>query len=92
MFSDNTQNYLFCRLKLVVETFKTQLNEPTNLIKAPMLSSQRYHKIFGNSVINSQLSSLSLWVKRLYFKKNIQNTEKIREMFVMKIIVAKIVL
>ena len=28
--NDNTQNYPFCRLQLVVVTFGTQLNEPTN--------------------------------------------------------------
>ena len=27
---DDTQNYQFCRLQLVVETLDTQLNEPTN--------------------------------------------------------------
>ena len=26
----NTQNYPFCRLQLVVETFNTKSNEPTN--------------------------------------------------------------
>ena len=28
--NDDTQNYLVCRLKLVVETLDTQLIEPTN--------------------------------------------------------------
>ena len=28
--NDDTQNNLFCRLQLLVETFDTQLNEPTN--------------------------------------------------------------
>ena len=28
--NDDTQNYPFCRLQLVVETLDTQLNEPTN--------------------------------------------------------------
>ena len=30
--NDDTKNYSFCRLKLVVETLDTQLNEPTNKI------------------------------------------------------------
>ena len=29
--NDDTQNYDFCRFQLVVETFGTKLNEPTNL-------------------------------------------------------------
>ena len=35
--TDDEQKYPFCRLKLVVETFETQLNEPTskNSIKVP---------------------------------------------------------
>ena len=35
--NDDTQNYPICRLKLVVETLDTQLNEPTNqnTIKVP---------------------------------------------------------
>ena len=28
--NDDTQNYPFCRLKLVVETLNTQHNKPTN--------------------------------------------------------------
>ena len=35
--NDDTLNYPFCRLKLVVESLDTQLNEPTNQnsIKVP---------------------------------------------------------
>ncbi len=35
--NDDTQNYPFCRIQLVVETLNTELNEPTNQnsIKAP---------------------------------------------------------
>ena len=28
--NNDTQNYSFCRLQLVVETFGLQINEPTN--------------------------------------------------------------
>ena len=28
--NDDTQNYFLCRLKLVVKTLDTKLNEPTN--------------------------------------------------------------
>ena len=39
--NSNTQNYLFCRLKLVVETFDTQLKKSTNQnsLKTKMLLS-----------------------------------------------------
>ena len=35
--NDDTKIYPFCRLKVVVETFETQLNKPTdqNSIKVP---------------------------------------------------------
>ena len=35
--NEDTQNYLFCRLQKVVETFRHSTNEPTNqnLIKVP---------------------------------------------------------
>ena len=38
--NDDTQNYTFCRLKLVVEHQNTQLNKPTNhnLIKVPKVA------------------------------------------------------
>ena len=55
ILNDNTQNYPFCRLKLVVETFE-QLNELTNQnsLKFPKLLRQRirkrYIKTFGTSV------------------------------------------
>ena len=62
--NDDTQNYTFRRLNLLVETFKTQLNEPTNQspLKSPKLLSQRirkrYYKYLGTGVINSPISPL----------------------------------
>ncbi len=43
---NDTQNYLFCRLKLVVETFNRQMNEPTNQnsIKVPKVVKQTNKK------------------------------------------------
>ena len=29
--NDDTQNYHFCKLKLIFENFNNQLNEPTNI-------------------------------------------------------------
>ena len=52
----STQNYPFCRLKLVVKKrLNTQLNESANQ-KSPKLLSQRIRK----GEINSPLSPLSL--------------------------------
>ena len=60
--NDDTQNYLFCRLKLVVETFKH--STVWAIQSNPKFLSQRirkrYHKSLGTSVINSPLSPLSL--------------------------------
>ena len=53
--SDDTQNYPFCRLKLLVETFNTEMNESANqkLLKSPRLLSQpirkRCYKTLGTS-------------------------------------------
>ena len=52
--NDETQNYTFCRSKLVVETFETLLNELTNQnsLKSPKLLGQRTRKRY---------CPLSLW-------------------------------
>ena len=44
--NDDTQNYPFCRLELVIETLETQLNESTNhnSLKSPKVLSQRIRK------------------------------------------------
>ena len=69
MPNDDTQNYPFCRLILVVENWNvwnTQHNETTNRNsqKSPNLLGQRitkrYYKTLGTSVITSQ-SPLSLY-------------------------------
>ena len=65
ILNDDTLNYPFSRLKLVVETFEysTQLYEPTiqNSLNSQKLLSQRirkcYSKTLGTSVTNSSLSS-----------------------------------
>ena len=58
---DNTQNYPFCKLHLVVETFGHLINQ---LPMSPKLLNQqiikRYYKTFGISVIKSLMSSPSL--------------------------------
>ena len=55
--NDDTLNYPFCRLKLMVETNQTSL-------KALKLLSQgirkRYYKTLGTSVMNSALSPLPI--------------------------------
>ena len=51
---DDTQNYTFCRLKLVIETFEHELKERTNQNSLKLLSQRlrkRYHKTLGTSVI-----------------------------------------
>ena len=44
--NDDSQNYPFCRLQLVVESFYTQLGKPTNqnLLKVPKVN--KVHKMF----------------------------------------------
>ena len=60
--------YPFCRLKLVVETFNTELKTQfnLNLVKVPKVvkptNKKRYCKTMRTSVINSRLSPLSLIV------------------------------
>ena len=60
--NDNTQNYPFCRVKLVVETLEQSTNH--NSLKSPKLLSQRikklYYKTLGTSAINSPLSPIFL--------------------------------
>ena len=62
--NDDTQNYAFCRLQLVVETLDmdTLLIEPTNQtkIKVPKVVKPTFKKTLGTSVINSQISPPSL--------------------------------
>ncbi len=62
VFIDKTQNYPFSRLQLVVESLDTQPNEPTNQNsnKIPNVAKPSSKKTLGTSVINSQLSPLSL--------------------------------
>ncbi len=60
ILNDNTQNYLFCSLKLVAETFElnTQLNESTNQ-NSRLLSQlirKHYHENLETSVRNSYCS------------------------------------
>ena len=56
--SDDTQNYRFCRLKLVAETLNDQLNKSTNQnLISPKKS---YSKTLGTSIINIPFSHLSL--------------------------------
>ena len=61
--SDDTLNYPFCKLKLVVERLDTQLNETTNQ-NSPKLFSQRVRKLYyetlGTSIINSLMSPPSV--------------------------------
>ena len=60
--NNDTQNYPL----LVVETFDTQLNEPTNqnLTKVPKVlkptNKKCYYKTLGTSVLKSSMSSPSL--------------------------------
>ena len=63
--NNDTQNYLFCRLQLMVEMFEHWTNEQTNQnsLESPKLFSKRirkcYCKTLGTSVINNPLSPLS---------------------------------
>ena len=57
--NNDTQNYSFCKLQLVVKTFNTQLNEPNQakFNKSPkkLLSQiirKCYYETLGTSVIN----------------------------------------
>ena len=56
--NNEAQNYSFCRLKLVVETFEQ------NSLNSPKLFSKRirkrYYKTLGTSVIDSPMSPSSL--------------------------------
>ena len=70
--NDDTQNYHFCRLQLVVETFITQLNFPSNQNseKASIVLSQpigkRYYKTLGTcemcppSMIKGQINKIAI--------------------------------
>ena len=66
--NDDIQNYLFRRLKLVVEAFKHLKSQPIKIQKSPNLLSQwirkRYHKTLGTGVLNSPLLPLSLLKNR----------------------------
>ena len=55
--NDDTQNYPFFRLQLVVETSVTELNKTTNQnsIKDPKVVEPTNNKTFGASVINSPM-------------------------------------
>ena len=70
IFKDDKQNYLSCRLKLVVEKFELSEQTNQNSQKPHKLLSQqirkRYYKTLGTSEINSPLFSLSLryWSQR----------------------------
>ena len=54
--NDENQNYFFCRLQLVVETFGTKLNKTNNQnsIKVPKVvkstNKKLYYKTFGTSL------------------------------------------
>ena len=60
--NDEGQNYLFCRLKLMAETFEHSTNQVSlKLTKVVKLGiKKRYYKTLGTSVINPQLSPPSL--------------------------------
>ena len=57
--NNETQNYPFCRLKLVVVPFEHSINKPTNQysVKVP--------KTWETCVLNSPLSPLSLTYKAI---------------------------
>ena len=64
ILNDDAQNYLFCRLLLVVEKLG-QLYKPTNQIQSKVLKVVKrirklYYKTLGTSTINSQMSPPSL--------------------------------
>ena len=74
--NDATQNYPFCRLELVVETFEKPTNQ--NSLKSPKFLGQqirkRYYKTFGTSVIINPLLPLSsrkwyYYVDNIFFFK-----------------------
>ncbi len=66
--NDDTQNYPFCRLQYVVETFghSTKWTNQSNSMKVPKVveptNKKRYYKFFGTCVINSPMSPPSLWL------------------------------
>ena len=65
---DDTQNYPFCRLQLVVESLETQLNRPTNQnsLKFSKFKPIRKRNLntLGTSVMNSSLSPVSIYISR----------------------------
>ena len=66
--NDETQNYPFCKLELVMKTLNTQPNDPTNQnsLKShcfkPTNKRKRSDKTLGTSVKNSPMSPPSLSV------------------------------
>ena len=62
----NKQNYLFCILQLVVESFDTKLNKPTNQnslnvpIAVKPTKMKTLYNTLGTSAINIQLFPFSL--------------------------------
>ena len=70
--NDNTQNYHFCRIKLMVAKFdhSTKLTNQKNSLKSPKMLSlpirNRYYETLGSSVIISPMSHTSLVVKNTY--------------------------
>ena len=67
--NDETQNYPFCILKLVVESMNTNKTNNQNWLKSPTLLSRRIRircfKTFGTSVINSTFATPSLGNKSI---------------------------
>ena len=60
--NDDTQNFSFCRLKLVVETFETHHNEPANQNSRIFLKlSRRIRKRYYKTLKVSALKTLSLF-------------------------------
>ena len=57
---DYTQNYPFCRLQLVIETFGHSNNEKSVKVIVKSIYKKRLYKTLGTSEINSPLSPLSL--------------------------------
>ena len=64
--NNDTQNYPYCRLQLVVRTLNLINQQIKIQLKSPKLLSQlirkRYYKTLGTSVINSPMPSL-LWTR-----------------------------
>ena len=58
--NDDTQNYLFCILQLIVERLDTQLKFNKSLPKFLSQQLEHYYKTLGTSVINSLKSPPSL--------------------------------